>query len=201
MTSLDYQYTDDGPVVTSAPAFVTLEVVEALTNGEVLADDERTQLLVAGAVAGIRRYCRWHIAPIIADTLEVAVPFGGVRLDALLPTHQLRKVLEVRVDGRVIEQPAWTRDGHVWAGYLGAGSHVIHADVHHGYRADEVADLVAIVAQVVAIAQSSPTGATREQAGALSVSWATTAPGVSGGLTLLDRDMALLDAYRIGDGP
>lgn len=69
----------------------------------------------------------------------------------------------------------------------------------HGFTPEEAADVKAIVLQVVAMALSSPLGATREQAGALAVSWATTAPGVSGGLTLLERDLALLSAYRLAE--
>ena len=41
-----------------------------------------------------------------------------------------------------------------------------------------------------------PMGATREQAGQVSVSWAYN-EGVSGGLTFTARDRALLDAYRL----
>jgi hypothetical protein len=40
-------------------------------------------------------------------------------------------------------------------------------------------------------------GATREQAGIYAASWATTAPGVSGGMSLLARDTAVLDTYRL----
>ena len=72
--------------------------------------------------------------------------------------------------------------------------------VQHGFDLDAVADLKQVVQQVVGNAISSPLGATREQAGAVSVSWATTAPGVSGGLSLLERDLMILDRYKLPRG-
>lgn len=200
MKIVDDQYVAGGDAL---PPLVTPADVETLTGGTVLADDPRTPLLLAGASAAIRRAAGWHIAPVIEETITVAVPYGGGRLDVLLPSLRVRRVTSVRVDGKPVPQPEWTPDGHVWAGYLShmAAPHTVEADVHHGFRADEVPDLAQVVAQVVAIAQSSPSGATREQAGALSVSWATTAPGVSGGLALLDRDLAVIDAYRLGSQP
>ena len=65
----------------------------------------------------------------------------------------------------------------------------------HGF--ESAPDVEQVVLQVVAHALSSPMGATREQAGGLSVSWATTAPGVSGGMALLARDREVLDLYRL----
>ena len=76
----------------------------------------------------------------------------------------------------------------------------VQAKIQHGYDLDAVADLKAVVQQVVGNAISSPLGATREQAGAVSVSWATTAPGVSGGISLLERDYAIVDQYRLPKG-
>lgn len=197
MTVVDNEYA----TIPVTPPLVSPQDVESLTNGTVLADDVRTPLLISGASTAIRRIAGWHIAPILSETLVAPLPYGAGQLDVLLPTLKLRKVLEARVDGRVISNVGWLPSGQVWAGVVSAMSRQLEVDVHHGYLPAEVPDLAAVVAQVVAIAQSSPSGATREQAGALSVSWATTAPGVSGGLSLLGRDLAVIEAYRLGSLP
>ena len=91
----------------------------------------------------------------------------------------------------------WSADGSVkkTTGYWTDYYRDIDVVFTHGYN--DVADLKQIVLAAVARGLSSPTGATREQAGALSVSWATVAPGVSGGLALLQHELAILDTYRI----
>lgn len=183
------------------PALIDPEQLEVATGGAVLADDPATEGLIAQASATIRGYAGWHIAPVIEETLRVEVPFGGAPLNVLLPSLRVVRVLEVRVDGRKVDQPAWLTDGHVWAGHLSCGPHVIEADVRHGYSLDEVADVQGVAVQVAAVAMSSPTGVTREQTGAVSLEYARTGDGVAGGLALLPRDRDVLDRYRIGSAP
>jgi hypothetical protein len=85
------------------------------------------------------------------------------------------------------------RDFRTWAPRFGG----VSLRVRHGSDLADVPDLQAIVKQVTANALASPMGATREQAGTVSVAWSTTAPGVSGGLSLLQRDLELLAAFKI----
>lgn len=183
------------------PPLATGEQIEAWTEGEVAADDPRLELLLGGASAAVRAYCGWHVAPVVRDTLTVTDHYGGGRLDVLVPTGNLRDVTGVRVDGRPVDRFAWDPSGAVWAGPLSSGPHRVEVDVEHGWHPSEVPALASIVVQVSVVALSSPKGATREAAGQVSVSWAQTAIGVSGGLTLLDRDLAVLDGYRIGGAP
>lgn len=183
------------------PPLVTGDAIEAWTQGEIAADDPRLSLLIAGASGAIRRHCGWHIAPVVRDTLRVTVPYGGGALDVLAPTLRLRNVTAVRIDGREVDRPAFDETGAVWAGYVSHGPHVVEIDAEHGFHLSEVPDLAAIAVQVSVIAASSPKGATREQAGSVSVSWAQTGVNVSGGLTLMDRDLAIVDGYRIGGAP
>lgn len=196
---MEIVHEQDTPVV--LPPLASPDALAAWMQGDIEPDDARAKLLLDGASAAIRRRAGWHIAPVVRDTVTVTDHYGGGRLDVLVPSGRVRAVTGVRVDGRPVTGYAWDEDGAVWAGHLSAGPHRIEVDLEHGYHPSEVADLAAVVLQVSAIALSSPKGATREQAGQVSVTWAQTAIGVAGGLSLLDRDLAIVDAYRLGGAP
>lgn len=182
------------------PALLSPEQFSAGTGGKVLATDPRVAPLIDGATAAIRRYCGWHVAGPHTETLTLDGPGGD---ELVLPTLHLRALSSLvergvtLVDGVDYE---WSAKGTVrrLTGCWTARYRALDVTMNHGF--DDAADLTQIVQQVVANAIASPMGATREQAGALSVQWATTAPGVSGGLSLLERDMAVLDLYRLEKG-
>ncbi|HEX7352492.1 hypothetical protein [Brachybacterium sp.] len=168
---------------------------------DVESDDPRLKLLMDGASAAVRRHCGWHIAPVVRDTITVTDHYGGGRLDVLVPSGRLRAVTAVRVDGRAVRDFAWDESGAIWAGTLSNGPHRIEVDVEHGYHLKEVPDLAAVVVQVSVLALASPKGAIREQAGQVAITWSQTQIGVSGGLSLLDRDLATINAYRLEAAP
>jgi len=184
------------PTTEAPPALVTPEAFSAALGGRVSANDPRVPPLLDGATRAVRRYCGWHVAPEWRTTLTLDGPGGWL---LALPTLRLADVHELTFEDQpmTLSDVEWSHNGEVrrldasW----GYGYRVITADVTHGYTL--AADLAAVVVQVVANALASPLGATREQAGAMSVQWATTAPGVSGGLSLLQRDLALLNSYRL----
>ncbi|QRI45417.1 head-to-tail adaptor [Arthrobacter phage Leona] len=180
------------------PPLVTAAEFSAWTGGKVPATDPRVEPLLAGASAGIRRYCGWHIAPVLEETLAGDGPGGRI---LLLPTGRLLSVVSVDNGGSAVDVAKVDasklgmlelRDGW-WSSRFGA----VSVRVRHGYDLADVADVAQIVKQVTANALSSPMGATREQAGMVSISWATTAPGVSGGLSLLQRDLQVLAPFKI----
>lgn len=164
-----------------------------LAGPSALLDDDP---LIQAASAAVRHHVGWHIAPVLEDTLTVHVPAGPIGT-LPLPTGKLRRVDAVRVNGTQVT--GWTPLGgsllHV--PLTVAAPSVIEVDAHHGYTLSEVPDLWAVVEQMAAIAASSPTGAVREQAGALAVTYAQTTSGVGGGLAILERDAELLEPYRI----
>jgi len=178
------------------PPFLNPAEFSAGTGGKIAADDPRVQPLIDGATAAIRRYCGWHVAPVVAESVTLDGP-GGHLLS--FPTLRLESITALSECGKVadVADLEWSELGNVrkrrgcWTDRFRG----ITATIEHGF--ESVPDVAQIVQQVVANAVSSPLGATSESAGALSVSWATTAPGVSGGLSLLARDFAVLDMYRI----
>jgi hypothetical protein len=180
-------------------AFATPAELSAYTKGAVSPTDGRSQLVLEGASEAIRRYAGWNIAP--PEDVTVTLDGGGSVL--YLPSLKVNSLDSITVDGVPWVSGAdyeWSRrtgnvrrrDGgffpEVWGGIV--------VVFNSGYTTVP-ADLKEIVLQVSSIALSSPTGATREQAGQVAMSWAITAPGVSGGLSLLDRDLAILNTYRL----
>lgn len=181
------------------PPLVTPEEFSAWTGGKVSAEDPRLEPLLNGASAGIRRWVRWHIAPVLEETLTGDGPGGSL---LLLPTGRLLEVLTATNAGETVDVSGldFSRAGMVsrsgglgWSNRFGA----VSVRVRHGYDLADVPDVAQIVKQVTANALASPMGATREQAGTVSVAWSTTAPGVSGGLSLLQRDLDILAAFKI----
>ena len=180
--------------------FATPAQLEEMTRGKIPANHPSVVLLLDGASRALRRRCGWHIGP--EEEEELVTDGSGGELLQLRTLH-LVDVLEVTEHGRdavpgdLIE---WSETGTLRSphGHWTHRFRGVTAKVKHGYPLEDLADLTAIVLQVTANALSSPMGATREQSAALAVSWGTTAPGVSGGLSLLQRDLDIVDAYKIG---
>lgn len=188
----------------AAPLVTPLQLSD-YTQGKVAAGDPRVAGLIDGATAAVRRYCGWHIAPAFTETVLLDGSGGSV---LTLPTLHLTALSAVTENGTALTEYApvdgsgdfeWSVLGSVRRvrGLWTERYRAVSVTMTHGF--DAAPDVAQIILQVTAAALSSPMGATREQAGQLAVSWATTAPGVSGGLSLLGRDLATLSLYRIKD--
>ena len=166
------------------------------TNGVISADDPRVHGIIAGASAAVRAYCGWHIGPVVDQFLFVDGP-GGRELT--LPTMRVVDLKKILYRGQEIDHDSysWSESGQVrlHSGFWPSGYRALTVHIEHGF--EDFADVRQVVQQVASNAIASSMGATREQAGGVSVSWALTAPNVSGGVSLLQRDLAVLDAYKI----
>lgn len=177
-------------------AFATTAELSAHTQGLIAPSDPRAADLLEGATAAIQNFCGWHIAP----ATDVTAYLDGGTSNLYLPTLKLNSIASLVVDGQTIDLAdiEWSRR----TGNVRFKSGASFPDVYGGIVvtfnsgwAEVPPSLKQIVLQASAMALSSPLGATREQAGQVSMQWATTAPGVAGGLTLLDRDLAILSTY------
>lgn len=177
----------------------------AYTSSSVLANDQRVQGMLTSVSAAVRRYCGWHIAPVITE--ELVLDGSGSDL-VELPTM---RVVEIQA---LTERCPWGAAAHEWSAdeladleWSALGTlrrrHGVWTDryrgitvrLRHGF--EDAPDLAQVVCQVAAMALSSPTGATHEQAGSVSISYGTTASGVAGGAAFLERDLRIMDAYAI----
>lgn len=174
------------------------EQVEAYSKSQILGADPRLGDSLNGVSTAIRRYCGWHIAPAQTETVVLDGP-GGRLLS--LPSLHVTDVSAIAEDDVPVETSnyRWSVDGSVKkkSGRWSDEFRSVTVTYTHGFDYADVADLTSVVLSVIVRQLSSPTGATREQAGQVSVSWAVTAPGVSGGIALLEHERSILDHYRI----
>jgi len=176
---------------------LTPELLTSYTKGKIRADDPRSPLLLSGAVAAIRAYCQWHVSPSREETLIMDGHGGRIQR---LPSFHVTEVAEVKDGGVLLEY----RTGYRWSesgmlsrtnGEFSREFRDVEITLTHGH--DNTPELVSVALAVVSRALASPMGATREQAGQMAVTWASTAPGVSGGMALLANELAILDGYKI----
>lgn len=153
---------------------------------------------LAAAEAAVRKYCGWHIAPVISQDLVLDGSGTGT---LFVKSLRLVNVTSAVVDGVVLDVSTleWSEAGFLrvpgrWPDKLRS----VRLTIEHGF--DEAPDVVAVIRGIAARASASPTGVVREQAGAVSVSMSQVAPGVAGGVVLMDHEKRMLEPYRIVGG-
>lgn len=179
----------------AAPAapLATPEQLEAHTEGRVTAADPRAALTLAGVTASLRRWCGWHVAPVLTETLILDGP-GGREL-ALPSLHVLNLVSVLNGDADVdLDYLEWSALGNVRGPVWSSRYRSVRVTLEHGYEVDEVPDLVTAVLSVSARFLASPMGATSEQAGSVSVSWG----GTGGMVAALGVERDAVAPFRIG---
>lgn len=181
------------------PPFASPAQLEAFTKGKIKATDTRVPVALAAVSADIRREAGWHIAPRVTDHVLTLDGPGGVILS--LPTmkvHQVHSIVQegVVVDVTKVDVSRETglmeiRDGNAWTRRYGQ----LIVTLDHGF--DKADELVQLTLGITARGLASPMGATREQAGALSVNWGMTTQGVSGGIVPMSGERATMGRYRL----
>lgn len=153
------------------------------------------QLYRLAAMGAIRRYCGWHIAPVISQTLILD---GSGRQVLLLPTLRLKSVEAVKEHGRAVPLDGieWSHKGILrrrtrWTDRLRG----VEVSLHHGF--DDTPQLSALVVSVAERARASPAGVVSESAGAVNIRFSTFGSGAAGAVALMEHEYALLDQYRL----
>lgn len=103
---------------------------------------------LAAAHGAVRRFCGWHVAPVIEETLTLD---GSGGTDILLPSLRVMQLVSVLNDGTsVASQVDTSRAGILrltsgtWTRRLGR----VVVTLRHGYELDEVPEVAAIIAGV-----------------------------------------------------
>lgn len=152
-------------------------------------------MLVGAADGAVRRYCGWHIAPSVTET--VTVDSTGSRT-LLLPSMYVTAVTAVRditddtVDPVVLDGWRSTVTPRFRAGVLERRTcwprGVLEVDLAHGY-AEVPAEVQAVVLDLAEMLRNAIGGVTRRQVGAVSAQWADEA--------LAPQHKLVLDGYKI----
>ena len=150
---------------------------------------------LTAAEAAVRAYCGWHIAPVITE--EVVLDGSGTST-LFVQTLRLKNIIAAEASGTVLDPAAleWSEAGFIRAqGIWPDRLRSVKLTVEHGF--DAAPDVAAIIRAIAERASASPGGVVREQLGGRSISLSMVAPGVSGGVVLMDHERRMLDRYRV----
>lgn len=144
------------------------------------------------ATALVRAWCRWHVAPVIEETLTLDTPEGAAML---LPSLRVVEVTACTLDGQdILDGLEWSADGMLRHRFR-RKFRALTITIKHGFEAEEAAPLVDRIASRL----------TTQQAGAIEFQRAA-GPfqqrlRYSGGGGLLTEDRQALEPYRLHWAP
>ncbi len=149
------------------------------------------------AQAVVRRFCGWHIAPNITETLHLD-GHGGRGLE--LPTTHMTGLGAVSADGvDVSGDVAWSHTGVLWLkrGLWPDLPGAVEVEFSHGFAPDEVPDVQAVIATLAKRAAATPGNVSSQSVNGASVSFLA-ASGAPLSVPLLALEKETLAPYRFG---
>lgn len=175
------------------PPLISSDEFRSLCPG-LASDGARVEAALAAVSAAVRDWCGWHVAPTLTCTYTGE---GEGRL-LVLPALGVASVGSLKVRGADVP---FEHKGNGLV-RLRAGSFPDEwGSVECTYRAGfSSAAVGAVVAQVAANFLASAPGVAEEHAGSVGVTYNKTGDGITGGVSLLGRDLALLAPYRLRGG-
>lgn len=183
-------------VLSALPSFASPEELQAFTKGKIKSGEPRVAPALEAVSAEIRREAGWHVWPLLKDHELVLDGSGGSVQH--VPTLRLA-ALKLASNAGVIVPPANVdvsqlgllkiQGGQQWTSRYGQ----VRLIVDHGW--EDAPELKALCLALTARGLSSPLGATREQAGSLSVNWSLSA-GTAGGILPNSQEMATIRRYK-----
>lgn len=170
-----------------------VEAVEAFTQGRLDAGDPETERQLDAALAAARRYCGWHVTPVLTDQV---ITLDGTGITYLvLPTLALGAVSGVNEDGTEIDvadlqvSPRGLirkKSGQPWTSSLGS----VTVTATHGYAS--APDFEAAILGAIA------RGAFAADGGARVIGpFQYSEPAVAGAALFTDSERAILDGYAL----
>lgn len=176
----------------AAPDFVSAGDLAKYRDGDDTAILRQVQ-------AAIRRWCGWHIAPAVTETLTLD---GDGSRHLSLPSLYVTEIAAITHRGVELD-PAdvdWSESGYIELrhGRWTDRPRQITVTLTHGYP-DIPEDVVELAVSLAARAAASPAGALSESAGGVSLTFGSW-NGVAGGIALLSHEKELLSEYRIPPG-
>lgn len=188
------------------PSFATPEQYAALTGTN--PSPENIQDLLDASSAMIRRYCGWHISPVVTEDITVDGSGGSI---LSLPTLRLLDIVGLTEvwNSQVTyayspDEIEWSRNGYLRKRGGGAWTEAmrgITATIKHGFENADTGDLTQLCITMSARAQSSPFGVTQQAVGQVSVRMSAGSGGAAGGVSLYPDQMLTLDSYRLFGRP
>lgn len=176
--------------------FASPAELQAYTKGKIKAAEPRVAPMLDAISSEIRREAGWHIWPLITEDLVLDGSGGRVQP---VPSMRVERIISASSAGVTIPPEALDfsalglleiQGGSLWTRRY----RQVLITLQHGYPAIP-GELRALCLSLAARALASPLGATREQAGSLSVNWAASA-GVSGSIIPSSDERATIARYK-----
>jgi hypothetical protein len=151
---------------------------------------------LAAAHGSVRRFCGWHVAPLIEDTIVLD---GSGGRDVLLPSLRVVELIEVLNDGVDVTGSVDTSragmlrlQSGLWTDRFGR----VSVKLRHGYDLDEVPDVAAVIAGVAKRGPNAGRVETSESVNGASVGRALDR-GAPIAIPLLLPEKEALEQYRL----
>lgn len=182
------------------PPLITPERLSELTGGRFGPSAKGASAALDAVSAAVRAACGWHVSPPLVCVERTQGPGRVIALKTLM----MGGVLSVEEDGQKLADGdfEWMERGLLrracfreWTRRWGG----VAVRYESGIPAGMAGALEAVCSQVAANALAAPAGVSSEQSGGVSISYNQTAQGVSGGIRLLDSDLAMLAPYMLGE--
>lgn len=159
------------------------------------------QFWLNAAHAAIRRFCGWHVAPAITETLTLDGS-GGKTL--LLPSKRIVSIQSVLSDGQDVTDRVDVSKGAgmiEFDGQLSRKLGGIAVNLTHGYEIDEVPDVAALIVTLTKRAREAGRTIASQAIGPANVRYITGSDGSVPGLPLFESEKETLEPYRLNWGP
>lgn len=188
--------TGEQSLLSVLPSFASAEELQHFTKGKIKASEPRVAPALEAVSAEIRREAGWHIWPLLEDH-EVILDGSGNSVQPV-PTLRLMRIKTVSNAGVSIPPELIDssrlgllkiQGGTMWTNRYGQ----VRLTIDHGW--EDAPELKALCLSLTARALASPMGATREQAGSISVNWAMTS-SVSGSVLPSGSELATINRYK-----
>lgn len=184
------------------PPLIDAATFVSMSGGAFAITDERIETTLASVSAAVRNACGWHVSPSMSCRCETHADGAAFSL----PAMGVSSIDSIEVGGETVSTTAyeWREDGMVRSvpPYRWPRSwRSIVVEFTAGYDAAASADLAAVVSQIAANQLAASPGVRREQAGGVSIDYNLTGSGGAGGVSLLERDLALLAPYMLPSVP
>lgn len=182
-----------GYTVEQLPAIMTPEQLRALMP-TLSSTDATLAAVIDGVSSAVRDWCGWHVSPV----LECTYTGNGEGQLLMLPAMGVQSFDALSIDGAEVDASAywWDASGMVRLKHSAfpRGWRNVQAVYTAGFASASVAQ---VVAQIAANMLTASPGVREEHAGQVGITYNQTGSGITGGVSLLERDRAMLAPYRL----
>lgn len=191
-TPWGYEIPDATPPEVTLLPIIDATQFDKITGGVMSSTTEQKNAKLEGVSSAIRDYCGWHVSP---SKTCIFTGTGEGRL-LVLPAMHVSAIEYVKIDNVSVEFE-WLENGLVRLKNGRFPDSWRSVECKYTAGVDSSSVLGEIVAQIASNALAAAPGIVEEHAGSVGATYNKTGDGITGGVSLLQRDMALLNPYKL----